>query len=301
MRTTHAINGTMEVKKIDAADITHEQFIEEHWKPGIPLVFKNATKVWGAYDTFSPDFFRSRFGDRKTVVDGKEYTMNEILDLVEGKDTSRPVPYPCKYHLPTQLPEVVSMVKPLNLGFARPNWLESSWFKRGYWGSALEMFIGGPGGKFPYVHVDYYHLSAWINQLYGHKQFTVWPRGQDECLYPEPGDAWKSSIPDIENVDLAKYPKYAKATPITFVVGPGETLFIPFGIWHTAKSLEPTISVAFDLLNDHNFPLFLKDVWSFKRRNGLAKAVAATGYAAVGGVVCRVGDALGLDRDPQHN
>ena len=78
----------MEVKKIDVADITYEQFIEEHWKPGIPLVLKNATKVWGAYDTFSPDFFRSRFGDRRTVVDGKEYTMNEILDLVEGKVTS---------------------------------------------------------------------------------------------------------------------------------------------------------------------------------------------------------------------
>ena len=86
------------------------------------------------------------------------------------------------------------------------------------------------------------------------------------------------------------------ATPITFVVGPGETLFIPFGIWHTAKSLEPTISVAFDLLNDHNFPLFLRDVWDFKKRQSTAKAIAATSYAALGGVVCRVGDMVGVKR-----
>lgn len=98
---------------------------------------------------FSPEWLRANYGDRKTVVNGTEYTMVEILDLVEGKDTSRPVPYPCKYHLPTQLPETVSMVSPLDMGFAKPNWLQSEWFKRGYWGSALEMFIGGPGGSSP--------------------------------------------------------------------------------------------------------------------------------------------------------
>lgn len=291
----------MEIRRVEASKFTHEQFIEEHWKPGVPLVLVNATQQWGAYDTFSPDWFRQHYGDRRTVVDGREYTMREIMDLVEGVDTSRPVPYPCKYHIPTQLPEVLPMVMPVNLGFAKPNWLESSWFKRGYWGSALELFIGGPGGKFPYVHVDYYHLSAWVNQLYGRKQFTVWPRGQDECMYPAPGDRWKSSIPDIENVDLARFPKYREATPVTFVLGPGETLYIPVGIWHTAKSLEPTISVAFDLLNDRNFPAFIKDVWTFKRREGTLKAVAATGYAAFSGAMCRLGDLAGLERVSSHN
>jgi len=291
----------MEVRRVSVDGISYEEFHEEHWKKGVPLVFTDASKVWGANGQFSPEFFRTNFGDRRTVVDGTEYTMNEVFDLVEGRDTSRPVPYPCKYHIPTQLPEVQHMLSPLNMGYAKPNWLESNWFKRGYWGSALELFIGGPGGKFPYVHIDYYHLSAWINQLYGHKQFTVWPRGQDAFMYPVPGDPWRCSIPDIENVDLARFPEYAKATPITFVVGPGETLYIPVGIWHTAKSLEPTISVAFDLLNARNFAPFLKDVWGFKRRQGLGKAIAATGYAAVGGALCRVGDMLGVQRSNGHN
>ncbi len=286
----------MEVKKVEASEFSHERFINEHWKPGIPLVLKNATRVWGAYNTFSPDWFRTNYGSRKTVVNGKEYTMNEIMDLVEGKDTSRPVPYPCKYEMGGAWPELTSMITPLNIGFAKPNWMESSWFRRGYWGGITELFIGGPGGKFPYVHLDYYHMSAWINQLHGHKEFTVWPRGQEEYLYPDPTDKWKSTIPDIENVDLEKFPLYKKATPIKFVVGPGETLFIPFGIWHTAKSLEPTISVAFDLLNDHNFPLFLKDVWEFKKRQSLVKAVAATGYAAFSGAMCRLGDMVGVQR-----
>lgn len=41
---------TMEIKRIAAEEISHEEFIEEHWKPGIPLVFKNASHVWGAYN-----------------------------------------------------------------------------------------------------------------------------------------------------------------------------------------------------------------------------------------------------------
>ena len=97
------------------------------------------------------------------------------------------------------------MVYPMNIGFAKPNWLESSWFKRGYWGSAVEMFIGGVGGKFPYVHLDYYHLSAWINQLYGHKQFTVWPRGQEELLYdPQTSGGLLLALPMAEVDDALR-------------------------------------------------------------------------------------------------
>lgn len=286
----------MEVKK--KGDISYEEFMKEHWIPGIPVVFKNATDVWKAKGTFTPDWFRANFGDRVTSIDGTDYTMKEVMDLVEGKDTSRPVPYPCKYHVDHQLPELEEYLKPLNLGYAQPNWLESSWFRRGNWGGVTELFIGGPGGQFPYIHLDYYHLSAWINQLYGHKEFTVWPRGQEKYLYPDPQDEWKSLIEDYQNPDYEKYPLYKNATPITFTVGPGETLFIPFGIWHSAKSLEPTISVAFDLLNGHNFPQFLQDVWGFRKGGNKLKAAAVYSYAALGGMACKVGDMVGKKRGP---
>ncbi|MEN9675219.1 MAG: hypothetical protein RIS76_1115 [Verrucomicrobiota bacterium] len=279
-----------QIRRIHASELSPEQFFEEHWLTGVPLVLQDATKVWGAYGKFSPDWFREHYGDRRTTVAGVSYTMREVMDLVEGRDTGRPIPYPCKYSIPTQLPELLPMLRPLGLGYARPNWLERSWFRRGYWGSALELFIGGTGGKFPYAHLDYYHLSAWINQLYGNKEFTVWPRGQEPCLYPDPKDNWKSLIPDVENVDLNRFPLYRQATPITFVVGAGETLYIPVGLWHTTKSLEPTISVAFDLLNRQNFPAFLKDVWNFRRRTSLAQAIGYSGYAFAAGTLCRMGD-----------
>jgi len=279
----------MEVQKV--GDISYKEFIEEFYKPGIPVVFKNASKVWKANGTFTPDWFRKNFGDRTTEVKGNTYTMREILDMVENSTEGKPAPYPCIFNIPETLPEVLPLIEPLNLNYARPNWMENKFFNRGYWGSATEIFIGGPGGKFPYLHLDYYHLNAWITQLYGEKRFTVFPRGQEHLLYPKADDPWQSEL-NIFNPDYVKFPKYKDATPINFTVGPGETLFIPYGTWHTAYSLTPTISVAFDQLNSKNFKDFMKDVWIFKKREGTMKALAYYGYAWLAGQTCKIGDSL---------
>jgi len=279
----------MQVQKVE--NITQQEFMEEFYKPGIPVVFKNASKVWKANGLFTPDWFRQNFADRRTEVKGKTYTMGEILDMIENSSESNPAPYPCVFDVPETLPEILPLIQPLNLNYACPNWLERGLFKRGHWGSATEVFIGGPGGKFPYLHLDFYHLNAWITQLYGEKQFTVFPRGQEDLLYPVPNDPWHSEL-NIFNPDYIKYPKYKDATPIQFVVGPGETLFIPFGTWHTAYSLTPTISVAFDQLNSKNFGNFMKDVWAFRKREGKVKAMAVYGYAWLAGQSCKIADSL---------
>ena len=276
----------MEIQRVD--NITHQEFLKNFYEPGIPVVFKNASSVWKAKGLFSPEWFKNNYGERILNKEGKNYTMNEVFNLVENSTVENPAPYPLKYNITTDIPELLPLIQPLNLNYALPNWLESQWFKKGYWGSATELFIGGPGGKFPYLHLDYYHLNAWITQLYGEKQFTVFPRGQEDLLYPKADDPWRSEV-NIFEPDYEKFPKYKDATPIHFTVGPGETLFIPFGIWHSAYSLTTTISVAFDQLNEKNYRPFLKDVWDFKRRQGILKALTMHSYAWLG---CKIGNSL---------
>ncbi|RNL52568.1 cupin-like domain-containing protein [Pedobacter jejuensis] len=276
----------MEIQRVD--NITHQEFLKNFYEPGIPVVFKNASSVWKAKGLFVPEWFKTNYGERVLNKEGKSYTMSEVFDLVENSTVENPAPYPLKYNITTDIPELLPLIQPLNLNYALPNWLESQWFKKGYWGSATELFIGGPGGKFPYLHLDYYHLNAWITQLYGEKQFTVFPRGQEDFLYPKADDPWRSEV-NIFEPDYEKFPKYKDATPINFTVGPGETLFIPFGTWHSAYSLTTTISVAFDQLNEKNYKPFLKDVWDFKRRQGLVKALTMHSYAWLG---CKIGNSL---------
>jgi len=279
----------MEVQKVD--DISYKSFMQDFYQPGMPVVFKNAAKVWKAKGLFTPNWFRSNYGDRTTEVKGATYTMQQIMDMIENSTESNPAPYPCIFNIPETLPEIMELIQPLDLNYAKPNWLNSKWFSKGHWGGVTELFIGGPGGRFPYIHLDYYHLNAWITQLYGEKRFTVFPRGQEGLLYPRSDDPWRSDL-NIFEPDFVKYPKYKEATPIHFVVGPGETLFIPAGTWHTAYSLTPTISVAFDQLNNKNYKDFIKDVWYFKKQEGKIKGIAKTGYAWLAGQACKLAGSL---------
>ena len=280
----------MEIIRRD--NITQKEFLEEHYKPGIPCVFTNAVKDWQANGLFTPDWFRENYPDRTTEVKGKTYNMREIMNMVEASTEDKPAPYPCIYNIHEQLPELLPLIKP-DLIYSKPNWLDNKMFKLGKWGAALELFIGGPGGRFPYLHLDYYHLNAWITQLYGEKRFTVFPRGQEHMLYPRPNDPWRSEL-NIFEPDYEKFPLYKDATPISFVVGPGETLFIPFGTWHTAYSLTPTISVAFDTLNAKNHKEFMQDVWTFKSRDSKVKAMAMYPYAWVASNLSKITDRSGV-------
>lgn len=100
----------MEIQKKEA--ISYEEFMEEHYLPGVPLVFKNASRIWKANGLFSPDWFRENYGDRKTEVQGKAYAMREIMDMVEASTAENPAPYPCKYDIKEQLPELMPLISP---------------------------------------------------------------------------------------------------------------------------------------------------------------------------------------------
>ena len=123
----------------------------------------------------------------------------------------------------------------------------------------LEVFIGGPGGEFPYLHYDYLGLFAYINMVVGSKEFTIYPPDQEPLLYVNPEVPWISTVENHHQPDLAKYPLLAQTRPIKVVLTAGETLFIPSGWWHTARSLTPSISVAFDQLCSSNWRFFTRD------------------------------------------
>jgi histone arginine demethylase JMJD6 len=146
----------------------------------------------------------------------------------------------------------------------------------------LEVFLGGPGGEFPYLHYDYLGLFAYINMIVGEKEFTIYSPDQEPYLYVNPETGWTSTIENHHRPDLDKYPLLAKTRPIKAVLKAGETLFIPCGWWHTARSLTPSISVAFDQLCSSNWSFFVRDCLRQRRGRALKRAMARTALAASG-------------------
>jgi hypothetical protein len=264
-------NGIITVNK--KYGMTYEEFVRDHLFADIPVVIGDACKDWPAKNKFTPEFFKSKYANRDVVVQGQAYKLGDFIDMLENATLDHPAPYPCKLQIDKDYPELLPDIHP-RFEYANPDWSHKKLlepFLRG--ADTYEIFFGSPGGQFPYVHYDYMGLHAFITQLYGIKEFTVIPPNQTPYVYPKVDNSWVSDIPDIKNIDLEKFPLSAKATPVTFTVGPGETLFIPNGWWHTAHSLTTTISVAQDSLNASNWHRFTAEVYTkvAKRSRILAK------------------------------
>jgi len=280
-----------EVKKKDS--ISYEEFISEHLNKGIPVVFKNASAAWPSNKMFTPEFFSENFGSYTTKSGDVEYTMNEVLELTAKSTSENPAPYPILFEIPEQLPELLKLLEPMHMNYAKPNWFNSKTFPYGKFGKNVHLFIGGKGNQYA-LHKDWYHTNAWITQLHGVKKFVVFPRDQEEYLYPGKGSFESFSSPiNILNPDYDKYPNYKKATPIEIDLEPGETIFIPNGIWHTTVAPGHNISLIFDQLNATNFDAWKKDVYEMKKTDGKLKALLHYAYAVSAGSACKTAELTG--------
>jgi histone arginine demethylase JMJD6 len=264
-----------------------EQFRREYYDRGLPVILTDASRGWRAHEIVTPDWLRRTYGGKKLEVNGREFELSALLDLLEAAKPGESTPYPCTLDIPELWPELLPLVAPLPLPHARPNRLTSPLFMGHRFGSRTEAFFGGPGGNFPYAHTDYYHLSAWITMIFGRKEFWVFATERNEYMYPEPPDNWRSQVTNIFDPDYEKFPLLRNVKATRFELGAGETLFIPAGTWHSARSLNLTMSVAFDQLNAKNMPAFTRDVLSYNTRP-LSRRIAYAAYFAVAGQVANV-------------
>jgi len=263
-REVLARNGDIVVQRRRGLSV--EAFVAEHLEPGIPVVLADATQQWPALAQFTPEYFRNRYADA-TVEVGKygsledsHMRLGDFLDLLATATTEKPAPYPCKLQIDgsdVQLADAIEPAMAIRRFDYSDHWLVPKRFR---FGARSEVFFGSPGGLFPYLHIDYMGLHALISQVYGEKEFVAIPPSQADCVYPDPDNPWVSAIANHHTPDLSRYPAYARATPVTFRIGPGDTLFIPNGWWHSARSVTTTISVAQDLLGLNNWPRFQTEI-----------------------------------------
>lgn len=276
----------------------YAEFVSRYRRPRRPVILTDAAAAWPLYGQASPDDFRRRFAQKPVRVRGRDYRLGELLDLLQASTPDQPGPYPCKFAIAVDFPELIEEVAP-RFGYSLPDRQGSRLLpQRLFHGvNNLEIFFGGPGGEFPYLHYDVMRLHAWITQLHGDKEFTVYAPGQEHLLYVNPEIPWQSSVENHHHPDYERYPLMRQAVSQKILVRAGETLFLPCGWWHTARSLTPTISVAFDQLGADNWPDFVGDVVAERRRLGVgAKGELLGAYLRAAGVLMRVAECFGAHR-----
>ncbi len=275
---------TLETISVDRrSGLTHRQFVNEYRNPGKPVILTDVSKIWKASTKFIPEYFQDNLGNREISISGKSYKLSEFIDILKNSTKENPALYPCKLNIRTDFSDLVPDISP-RPSIAQPHRTHSRLIPRRFLDSLedLEVFIGGLGGEFPYLHYDYMGLYAFINQLYGEKEFTLFPPEQQKYLYPKENFPWQSEIENHHNPDdLGKYPLFANSTPTTITVSAGETLFIPCGWYHTAKSLKLTISVAFNQICKSDWEFFMNEFSIPKHKNSLKAKMIQTYLAGL--------------------
>ncbi|HZR58769.1 MAG TPA: cupin-like domain-containing protein [Terriglobales bacterium] len=241
---------------------SYTEFAHDFLNANKPVIISGALDQWKAMQ-WTPEYFKKNFADLQLGIDGKEYRMADFIDLVLNSNENKPAPYLRNALIDRVIPALLPDIQPMPEYFS-PNWLVgplSQLLRSRLHGGSSELYIGGRGGKFPFLHYDTWHTHAFISQIYGTKEFTAYAPDQAPYLYLKPGRK-NQSLVDIENPDYEKFPLFAKAIPMRFRLEPGEIIFIPAGWWHTAKMLSPSISVSVNRANASNWSELTKDMCS---------------------------------------
>ena len=238
--------------------LAYGEFIQRYVLTGLPVVIEDAIEAWPAVKKWTPEFWVKRYGNRTVEIDGTSHTLQQVVQLALEPRVEGPPPYYRGIRIGHEYPELDVDLKPYP-SCCSPNWFLNPIFRplrrstvTGY--GEYELFIGGQGRSFPYLHYDSPHSHTFIHQLQGRKLFMMFAPSDMRYVYPESGSRFQvSQIPNVENVSLDEFPLFRKATRIDTELGPGDTLFVPPGWWHTARMLAFSVTVGIDVANETNW------------------------------------------------
>ena len=175
------------------SNLSYEEFAQNYLYPHKPVVITDALRSWRALSRWSPEFFKREFGDMQFTIDtGKngvvEFTMDSFIDRVIASNESNPAPYFRNRVFHQTFPSLAKDVEPLP-PYIFPNWMSERFLLKNVQGKLnrgglMEIYIGGKGGAFPYLHYDGMATHAFLIQIFGQKRFILFDPEQEQYLYP---------------------------------------------------------------------------------------------------------------------
>lgn len=248
------------------SEVSKEQFFEDYYSANRPLILSGLMKNWAAMKTWSPDYFKSRFGaveievttnrdadpDYEVNIERhrERMTLGDYVEMVKARVTND------HYVIArNRLFEKEGLSDLLNDIEMFPQYLDpadaagnvSLWF--------------GPAGTITALHHDFTNML--LAQVHGRKRIRLVPPTQLKLVYCR---RHLYSEVDCEKPDLEKHPLFAKATVMELILNPGEVLFIPVGWWHDVRALDISMSISFNNFIVPNEPLGYPARWSLERK-----------------------------------
>ncbi|XP_032098895.1 bifunctional peptidase and arginyl-hydroxylase JMJD5 [Sapajus apella] len=221
-----------------------QHFREQFLVPERPVILRGVADHWPCMKKWSLEYIQEIAGHRTVPVEvGSRYTDEEwsqtlmtVNEFISKYIVNEPrdVGYLAQHQLFDQIPELkqdINIPDYCSLGSGEEEEITiNAWF--------------GPQGTVSPLHQDPQH--NFLVQVMGRKYIRLYSPQESEALYPHDTHLLhNTSQVDVENPDLEKFPKFAKAPFVSCILSPGEVLFIPVKHWHYVRALDLSFSVSF--------------------------------------------------------
>lgn len=234
-------------------EIAPEDFKKNYFEPQIPVVIKNLSKKWPAYNKWTWEYFKKIVGDKQVGiynnVKSDAYTpINKADDYTTfGNYIDMISKGPAAWRI--FLFNIFSHAPQLTEDFTWPDEYMKGFVKR-----VPMLFVGGKG-SITHMHFDIDLSHILHTQFIGRKRVLLFPFEEQFKLYRKPFEVL--SLADFSNyydaekskVDVKKFPAIEYAKGYDIILEHGDTLFMPGGYWHHMEYLDSGFAMSLRALN----------------------------------------------------
>lgn len=223
-------------------EIDKRTFQEKYVKPRRPLLIKNYTKRWEAYEKWTPEYLKSVCGDK--IVPLYDNSKADPSKPINASAASMPF---AEYMdlictVPSELRifffEIFKEAPQLLNDYSNPSEIMG-----GFLDKFPSMFFGGKGSRvFLHYDIDLPHIFQ--AQFHGKKRVVLFDQKWSKRLYRLPFSTYALEDYEVANPDTDKYPALDGVEGTECFCEHGDLLYIPSGVWHYMEYLEGGFAIS---------------------------------------------------------
>lgn len=238
----------MRLTEVDIVNqISPEDFKKKYYLTKKPLIIRNLSKNWPAYEKWNWDYFKSLVGDKKVglynniksdaytpINTADDYkTFGDYIDMIKtGPAAWRIFLFNIFEHAPQ-----------LTKDFHWPDELMPGFVKR-----YPMLFVGG-ATSITHMHFDIDMSHILHTQFIGRKKVLLFPHQEQYKLYRKPFEVL--SLVDFSHYhhmngspDYKSFPALKLAKGYDATLEHGDTLYMPAGYWHHMEYLDSGFAMS---------------------------------------------------------
>ena len=224
------------IKKIDKTT-----FIEEFYKPQIPVVIENQIEDWPAFSKWSFEYLKQIAGQKIVPLYNNQpvkaedgfnepkikMKLADYINLLESEPTDLRI---FLFNLIKEIPQLQDDYKIPKLGMKIMK-------------SMPMLFFGGKNSHV-FMHYDIDLANIFHFHFHGKKECLLVSPKETKFMYKIPYAVICREDINFENPDFDRFPALNKIRPYKTQLKHGEMLYLPEGYWHYMKYNTPGFSMS---------------------------------------------------------